>query len=254
MIVGFVDSGLGALPSAAALRVLRPDLDLVLSMDPDWMPWGPLADDVVAKRALACASAARDRGANAIVMACNTASVLALDLVRAEFEPAIPVIGTVPAIKPAAAQGRPLAVWATAGTTGSAYQARLIADFAPGLEVAQIACPGLAEAIESADLDNIHASVQRAAEETPVDCKAIVLGCTQYPLVRDLIAKALPGDVALFDSVIPVARQTLRRLGLEPAPDLARTGDVYVLLSGRLGQLPPAATNYEVGRSLAAAM
>lgn len=74
---------------------MHPDVDVVLSIDTEMMPWGPLSDELVAERSLLCATAAADVGAAAIVMACNTASVLALDQVRERFEPDIPVIGTV---------------------------------------------------------------------------------------------------------------------------------------------------------------
>jgi glutamate racemase len=85
---------------------------------------------------------------DAIVVPCNTASVTTLDALRAMFEPDVPVVGTVPAVKPAAAAGEPFAVWATAATTASVYQARLIDIFASGQPVERVACRGLAEAVE----------------------------------------------------------------------------------------------------------
>ncbi|MEW5535871.1 aspartate/glutamate racemase family protein, partial [Streptomyces virginiae] len=91
--------------AAAAVRRLRPDADLVLSSDPDGMPWGPRTPEDLTGRALAVARAAAEHRPDALIVACNTATVHALDAVRAELEPDIPVIGTVPAIKPAAASG-----------------------------------------------------------------------------------------------------------------------------------------------------
>lgn len=127
-----------------------------------------------------------------LVVPCNTATVTAIDLLRREFEPDLPVVGTVPAVKPAAAAGRSVAVWATVRTTASAYQERLIADFANGTPVARVACPGLAEAIDHGDKDAATAAIAAAAERTPADCDSVVLGCTHYPLVAPQILERLP--------------------------------------------------------------
>ncbi len=124
--IALMDSGIGLLAAAAAVRRLRPDADLVLSSDPDGMPWGPRTPADVTEHALAEARAAAAHRPDALIVACNTASVHALPALRAELEPGIPVIGTVPAIKPAAAGGGPVAIWATPATTGSPYQRGLI--------------------------------------------------------------------------------------------------------------------------------
>ena len=129
MRFALLNSGLGLLATASELHRLRPDADLVLAMDPDGMPWGPRTPQDIAERSLAVARAAASYEPNVIVMACNTGSVHALDVLRTEFEPDIPVVGTVPAIKPAAAAARSVAIWATVATTASDYQRRLIAEF-----------------------------------------------------------------------------------------------------------------------------
>ncbi len=147
--VAFVDSGVGLVGHADALHALRPDLGLVLSLDPDNMPYGPRTPDEVRRLILASARAALPHRPDAIVVACNTASVHGLEALRAELEPGIPVIGTVPAIRPAALAGGPLAVWATAATTSSAYLRGLVDAFAQDTETYAVAALGLAEAIES---------------------------------------------------------------------------------------------------------
>ncbi len=252
-----MDSGIGLLAAAAALRRLRPDADLVLSSDPDGMPWGPRTPDDVTARALVCGQAAAAHRPDALIVACNTASVHALDALRARLEPDIAVIGTVPAVKPAAASGGPVAVWATPATTGSPYQRRLIAEFADGVPVTEVACPGLADALERADAHAVEAAVASAAARTPREAAAVVLGCTHYELVADLIRTVLrPAGrppLALHGSADAVAAQALRRLGARPAPDAAPTGTLTVLLGGRPAALPAAARGYRQGRELAAA-
>jgi glutamate racemase len=252
--IALVDSGLGLLAAAAALRRLRPDADLVLSQDPDGMPWGPRTSEDIAAHALACARAAAAHRPDALVVACNTASVHGLDALRAELEPGLPVIGTVPAIKPAAAGGGRVAIWATPATTGSPYQRGLIREFGGAADITEVACPGLADAVERGDDAAVEAAVADAASRTPAGTDAIVLGCTHYELVGDRIQTAVGGLAgarpALFGSADAVAAQALRRIG-----DAARTpgtARLTVLRSGRVETLPPAAAAYVEGRLIAA--
>ncbi|MGP4111758.1 glutamate racemase [Streptomyces sp. 4N509B] len=255
MRIALVDSGLGLLPAAAAVRRLRPDASLVLSGDPDGMPWGPRTPADIVERALACARAALAEAPDVLVVACNTASVHALPALRAEWEPAVPVVGTVPAVKPAAAHG-PFAVWATPATTGSPYQRQLIHAFAAGsgAEAVEVPCPGLAEAVEQADEAAVAAAVKAAAELTPPATRAVVLGCTHYELVADRIREqltaTLSGPVTLHGSAHAVAAQALRRAGVTPDPGAEPGGTLRVLASGRPAALPPAAHAYPEARLL----
>ncbi|WP_323099478.1 glutamate racemase [Intrasporangium sp. YIM S08009] len=248
--VAFVDSGLGLVAYADALLTLRPDLGLVLALDPDNMPYGPRHPDDVRRLVLDLARAALEHEPDAVVVACNTASVHGLDAVRAELEPEVPVIGTVPAIRPAAAAGGPVAVWATAATTSSDYLRGLVDAFAADVETHPVAALGLAEAIEAGDVDAVEAAVALAAERTPFGVRSLVLGCTHYGLVAERITAAVPAGVTIFDSPVAVARQTLRRLGLEPDPTAPRAGVEAVLLSGRRGVLPGVLAAYPAGARL----
>jgi glutamate racemase len=261
--IALINSGIGLLAPAAALHRLRPDADLVLAADPDGMPWGPRTPAAITARALLCARAAARYDPDVLVMACNTGSVHALDAMRAEFEPRIPVIGTVPAIKPAVAAHDVVAIWATVATTNSAYQRRLIAEFGGAAEVTPVACPGLADAVDAGDVGATAAAVLHAADRTPAGCQAVVLGCTEYELAADQISRAVPGAV-LLGSAAAVAAQALRRAVATPAgrapaggpgisdrPGQVRLGTVRVLLSGRPSVLPAAAALYPEGRLLA---
>ncbi|KUM73457.1 glutamate racemase [Streptomyces curacoi] len=256
MKIALMDSGIGLLAATAAVRRLRPDADLVLSLDPDGMPWGPRTPEDLTRRAVAVADAAAAHRPDALIIGCNTASVHALAALRTRLEPGIPVIGTVPAIKPAAAGGGPVAIWATPATTGSPYQRGLIKDFADGVAVTEVPCFGLAEAVERADETAIEAAVAAAAALTPKDVTTVVLGCTHYELVAERIRAAVqrPGfpPLVLHGSAGAVAAQALRRLGEQPAPAAAADGTLTVLLSGREGTLPEPALAYEEGRLLQA--
>jgi len=254
--IALVDSGIGLLPAAAAVRRARPDADLVLSCDPDSMPWGPRTGDDIAAHALACARAAARHEPDALIVACNTASVHALPLLRDELEPGLPVVGTVPAVKPAAAAGAPVAIWATPATTGSPYQQRLIETYGNGADVTPVPCHGLADAVESADEAAVDAAIAAAAALTPHDVAAVVLGCTHYELVgeriRDAVTRTGVPAPALHGSAEAVAAQALRRIGAAADPDARPTGTLTVLLSGSPGPLPAAAAAYAEGRLPAA--
>ncbi|MFG2475041.1 glutamate racemase [Streptomyces fagopyri] len=256
MKIALMDSGIGLLAAAAAVRRLRPDADLVLSSAPDTMPWGPRTPQDVTEQALAVARAAAGHRPDALIVACNTASVHALPALRAALEPDVPVIGTVPAIKPAAAGGGPVAIWATPSTTGSPYQRGLIREFAEGVTVTEVPCPGLADAVEHGDQAGIDAAIAAAAALTPHDVRAVVLGCTHYELVAERIRAAVrrPGlpPLVLHASAGAVAAQALRRIGAVPDPGAVAEGTVTVLLSGRAGTLPEPALEYDEGRLLQA--
>ena len=257
--IALMDSGIGLLAAAAAVRRLRPDADLVLSSDPGSMPWGPRTPEDVTRRALAVARAAAALRPDALIVACNTASVHALPTLRAELEPGLPVIGTVPAIKPAAAGGGPFAIWATPATTGSPYQRGLIHDFARAVDVTEVPCPGLADAVEHADDEGIDRAVAAAAALTPAGVTDVVLGCTHYELVAERIRAAVesgraPGlaPLVLHGSAEAVAAQALRRIGAVPAPSAEPAGTLTVLLAGHAADVPAPALAYAEGLLLKA--
>ncbi|AUG81349.1 glutamate racemase [Kitasatospora sp. MMS16-BH015] len=247
MKIALMDSGIGLLAAAAALRGLRPDADLVLSSDPASMPWGPRPEAEIVELALGCARAAAELRPDALVVACNTASVHALEALRAALEPGIPVIGTVPAIKPAAAAGGSVAIWATPATTGSAYQRGLIREFGGSAAVTEVACPGLADAVERGDAAAVEAAVADAAARTPAGTSALVLGCTHYELVAEVIRAAVGPTPRFFGSAEAVAAQALRRIASDTP---VGAGRLTVLHAGVETALPPAALGYEEGRLL----
>jgi glutamate racemase len=248
--VALLDSGCGLLPTAGWLRHLRPDLALDLYLDPEGMPWGSKPSAWIVDRVLATGRHAVARGADAIVVPCNTASVTAVVPLREALEPGRPVVATVPAVKPAGATGRPFAIWATERTTASEYQRDLVDRFAAPGQAEAVACPGLATAVEHGDRDAVREAVAGAASRTPARCRSVVLGCTHYPLVVDEILAALPPGTGLHDSSRAVAGQALRRLGL-PEDPAAPAADVRVHLGGDEGSLPAAALAYPIGRALA---
>ncbi|MGO1910038.1 MAG: glutamate racemase, partial [Brevibacterium linens] len=141
-------------------------------------------------------------------------------------------------------------------TTGSAYQQNLIDTFAAEVAVSPVACPGLAEAINEADIATIDSAIDAALDQMDPGMETIVLGCTHYGLVAERIMAARAGAITLFDSPIPVAKQTLRRIGIDAhgvGPGQPDTGEVIATYaSGRLVRLPQSLSAYPAGKRLLA--
>ncbi|MET9221537.1 glutamate racemase [Streptomyces sp. NPDC088197] len=252
--VAIMDVGLGMLATAAAVRRLRPDADLVLATDPDGMPWGVRSPEDLRGRALMVAESAFAYEPDLLIVACNTATLHALPAIKEYLEPRTRVVGTLPPVEAAAAAGGPLAVWGTATGIGSPQLRDLIEQFAAGLSVTQVACHGLSDAIERADSAALADAIATAVERTPVDVQAVALACTHYELVAPQIHAALQAAgrsaPVLHGSAAQLANQALVLLGLQPDPGVPTTGSLTVLRSGRTESLPQAAGAYLEGRVL----
>lgn len=214
--IGVFDSGLGGLSILRAIRQYQPESTLIYVADSGHAPYGERDDDFIRERAL-CISQflTQEQGVDLIVVACNTATAVAVHALR-ERHPQLPIVGVEPGVKPAAACSRNgrIGVLATPLTLASEKYQRLISTHGQNVEVVQQACPGLAKEIEGGDLDTprlreLVEAYARPLREADVD--TAVLGCTHYPFVAPLFREALGPQVHLIDTAEAVARQTLRR-------------------------------------------
>ena len=217
------DSGVGGLTVAEEIRALGPALGVHYAADSGFFPYGDKSDEELRDRLPKVARALCERvRPDVFVIACNTASTLALAEVRAALD--IPVVGTVPAIKPAASLTRTgtIGLLATPGTIRRAYTAELIEQFAGHLHVimhGSIELVRLAEA--HARGEDIHidrfAEAQAPLFEVPGGEKidTVVLACTHFPLVRGQLIASAPQPVSYVDSGAAIARQTIRVLPKE---------------------------------------
>ena len=215
------DSGLGGLTVFRAIRALRPDADYLYLGDDALFPYGALAPEVLIARVDQVIGAAMaDFPADGIVIACNTASTLVLPALRARYS--IPIVGTVPAIKPAAAMTRSglISVLATPGTVSRDYTADLIRDFAGGVRVTLVgskALAGLAERAlrgEATDDAAIGAEIAPCfVEDGDRRTDVVVLACTHYPLLLDRLNALAPWPVAWIDPAPAIARRVVQVLG-----------------------------------------
>jgi glutamate racemase len=215
--VGVFDSGVGGISVLREIRGLLPALDLTYAADSAHCPYGTKSDTEI--RARACATARfliEQRGARAVVVACNTATAAAIDSLRETFAD-VPIVGMEPAVKPAAAATRSgvVGVLATGATLGGERFAGLAARFSDGIELLTQACPGLVEQVESGALDAPATLALLRGYVEPLLARGadvLVLGCTHYPFLRPALAGIVGPEVAVIDTGAAVARQLARVL------------------------------------------
>jgi glutamate racemase len=234
--VGIFDSGVGGLSVLRHIRALLPHEHLIYVADSGFAPYGDKPEDVVAERSFVIADFLLAQGAKALVVACNTATVSAVRMMRTRY-PGVPIVGVEPGLKPAAAASRngKVGVLATERTLAGAKFLKLrdqIAE-ATGARFLLQPCQGLADQIEFGELDSQETTAMLRRYIAPLlaqGADTLVLGCTHYPLVQasieQVIASSGAQDVALIDTGDAVARQLGRLLeagGLLRAPSSTNT-------------------------------
>ncbi|HVQ09136.1 MAG TPA: glutamate racemase [Allosphingosinicella sp.] len=209
------DSGVGGLSVLAEIRKLLPDAPIVYAADSAGYPYGTRSPAEIAARVPALLGRLAERyDPAAIIIACNTASTIALDAVRAALD--LPVVGTVPAIKPAAAcsKTRTIGVLGTDATIVQPYVDRLAAEFAADCTVIR---HGSAELVDLAEAAMRDEPADPAAYARILDgllalpggerIDTIVLACTHFPLVERELAAAAPRPLAFVDGNEGIARR-----------------------------------------------
>jgi len=214
--IAVFDSGLGGLTVLRALQERLPQEDFFYFADTRFLPYGDRPEIFLKERGVLIAEALARRGAKALVIACNTATAAAAEAIRAASP--LPIVALEPGVKPAAGLTRSgvIGVLATTRTLQSERFQRLVGNHAPHLKVIAQACPGLAEAIETAGPESAEVAALLDVFVEPLAAAGVdvmVLGCTHYPWVAEAIARRLPAGATLLDTGAPVARQLDRLLG-----------------------------------------
>ncbi len=220
MKIGVFDSGFGGLTVLRALMDRIPEADYLYLGDTARLPYGAKSRATVARYAASSAKFLVSEGAEFLVIACNTASALALDEIRDAIP--VPVLGVVETGANAAdvnSTTRDVLVMATAATVES--HAYAIACAGRNLRAIEKACPLLVPLVEEGWIDHpVTAEVLRIylaelmeqAREAALTPDTLVLGCTHYPLLREQIERAVPQTLQVIDSAAVTAAQVDRRL------------------------------------------
>lgn len=207
------DSGVGGLSVYQEIRHLMPDLSVIYCFDNAGFPYGEQSEQVISERVVKMVEAVcLHYSIDIIVIACNTASVISLPALREKFD--LPIVGVVPAIKPAASLTRTgiVGLLATKFTVNRPYTHELIASFAKDCQIELMGSSRLVvlaeaklhgEAIDLNELGEI-LSPWINSDQNP---DTIVLGCTHFPLLKDELATVLPQGTLLVDSGAAIARR-----------------------------------------------
>ena len=230
--IGVFDSGVGGLSVLREIRRELPAEDLIYVADSGYAPYGDRPEEYVRERAVAIMEFLRTKDTKAVVVACNTATGIAVDALRARYD--LPIVAIEPAVKPAVARSRSrvVGVLATTQTLAGQKFAKLVSTHAGDVEVLTQAAPGLVDQVEAGHLNtsSTRTLVERYLQpmlEKGAD--TIVLGCTHYPFLEDLIRDVAGPDVDVIDSAVPVARELRRRLqaGALLVPDDRRGSETF---------------------------
>jgi glutamate racemase len=260
--IGIWDSGVGGLSVLRHCREQLPRASFHYFADRAFAPYGSQEPSLIVERSLAIAAHLEGAlGCDALVMACNTATALAAEAVRASAR--VPVIALEPGVKPAEALTRSgkVAVLATPHTLSSHRFAALVARHAPGLEVLAAPAPGLVDLIEQGEFDgpDVQRCLERALEPVlAAGADVIILGCTHYPWVDNVVRRVAGNPIPLIDTGPAVARHLRQRLQSErpsaTAAPTAMSGRLRFWCSGSVYALPepirlalglPPATRFE---------
>jgi glutamate racemase len=240
------DSGMGGLTVARAVRIQLPNAHLVYSADNAAFPYGAWKEDALVKRIVMVIGKLIARvEPHLVVIACNTASTIALAQLREAYK--VPFVGTVPAIKPAAAQTKSgiIGVLATPGTVSREYTHALIHTYAFHCKVFLHGAKRLAEIAEQklkgkpVDMEELRQEIgpvfrKREGQRTDV----VVLGCTHYPLLVEDMVKVAPWEVKYIDPAPAIARRVADVLDETPLAEAATAvpANGSVLLTSERGQ------------------
>jgi glutamate racemase len=209
------DSGMGGLTVATCVRAQLPHAHLIYSADNAGFPYGAWKEEALVARIVHVVGALIETAKpDIVVIACNTASTLAMVALREKYK--IPFVGTVPAIKPAAAQTKSnvIGVLATPGTVSREYTHTLIHTYAFHCKVLLHGAKRLAEIAEQKlkghppDMEELRQEIApvfrtRGGKKTDV----VVLGCTHYPLLIEEMKKVAPWEVSYLDPAPAIARR-----------------------------------------------
>lgn len=235
--IGVFDSGLGGLSVLREMRTRLPREDVLYYADSAYCPYGIRGREEIQDRSERVSRLLIGEGAKAIVVACNTASAMAIEHLRTGF-PDVPFVGLEPAVKPAVSLTRSgkVGVLATPRTVSGERLRWLIETHANGIEVRTVAATGLVELVEQGTVSGpeVVGALQPLLDpmlEAGVD--VVVLGCTHYPFLRAEIEAYVGGGIPVIDSGVAIATRTrvvLDQRGI--LVDRADDGSLRMMTSG----------------------
>jgi glutamate racemase len=213
--IGVIDSGAGGLSVLKKIREIMPNEELIYVADTWFAPYGEKSQEDIRHRCFQNMGFLQLQNIKALVLACNTATAAAIKELRMAYD--LPIIGMEPALKPASDLTRTgvIGVMATTGTLDSEKYINLHSLYREKVKIITRACPGLVREIEKLNPDRLEI-IKLVTEYTEEFLKeggdTLVLGCTHYALVVDIIREIVGPDVVIVDTGMAVAKELRRRL------------------------------------------
>jgi len=216
--IGIFDSGVGGLSVARRIRKELPGEDLLYVADSFHAPYGSKQQEFIERRSIKLVEFLLEKKAKAIVVACNTATVSAIQQLRSIYS--VPIIGIEPGVKPATltSKTKVVGVLATTQTVNSKAFNYLTKRFTSEIKIEVQACPGLVEQVEICNLHGdetkalirqyVHPLLQKGAD-------TIVLGCTHYAFLIPAIKEIVGDEINVINTATAVAKEVERRLSTE---------------------------------------
>ena len=233
--IGILDSGLGGLSVLKEIRAILPDESLLYVGDSAWCPYGPRPVKEIQQRVFRITDYLLSRNAKMIVVACNSATIAAVEALRAAYP--VPFTGMEPAVKPAAALTKTgvIGVLATQASSAGEKYHKLVNQYASSVRIITRPAPEFVELVESGYLTGPEVEATVEAHVRPLldeNADVLVLGCTHYPFLRPVIEKVAGPGVHIIDTGAAVARQVQRLLPLTSDGreiEVCTTGDLSTL-------------------------
>ncbi len=248
-MIGIFDSGVGGLAILREVAKLLPRADILYLADTAAFPYGPRSTRFLKSKTEAITRSLVEKGAQLVVVACNTATVVAIRHLREVFD--IPFVGVEPPVKVAAEPAghrEPICVLLTQNTASGKKYADLVKKFSQGRRVEAVCLPLLAQVVENGSFRNrkvaaqVVKTVKNALGELSTGAK-VVLGCTHYIFLQELLQEAFGPAVEILEPGRAVAEQVQRLMGEHGIGaeengrrDFYCTGDVEAF-AGRIGKL-----------------
>lgn len=210
-MIGVFDSGFGGLSVYLPLRQVLPEAKFLYFADQAFAPYGEKTKEQITLRLKKVVDYFMSKGVKMIVLACNTATLNSIAELRGLY-PEIKFVGMVPAVKPAAKEVEKIVVLGTRSTVENPVYHELVHDHAEGKKLWHIAAPELVRQVEEGDLTNSKVLEQKLKEPLEAGAEGLVIGCSHFSFLKDLIRKNWPA-LKIYDGAEGVVRQAVKVYG-----------------------------------------
>lgn len=230
--IGVFDSGVGGLSVLKEVRLLLPFENIIYYADSAYCPYGIKTKEEILSRSFKICDFLLTKESKILVVACNTASAAGLEIFRQKYN--IPIVGMEPAVKPATTitKNGKIGVLATAVTLSGGRFSSLLERYQNGADVFSQPCPGLVELVEAGQHESTQATEILKRYINPLLEKGvdtIVLGCTHYPFLKNLVIKIAGNNITVIDTGEAVARYVGRVLAQQDLinPDVKKGTETF---------------------------